>query len=518
MGTGGNLRLVQSGITMKASLDTAPSGDRSDFSSVELGFKNPINDDEICAKEGVLTAESAFRSDGIAGSARLAERVQRRAMEAVIWGMPMVKFDTLRQAFFRDAKASYGDIAYWLRPADANVQWTAPTPSAHIYFNFNTKDGPVVFDLPSTRDVCLSGSLFNSREQRLIDLGTDGVDRSRGGKFLLLPPNYNAIVPAGYIPVRCTTYNGYALLSVPPTPSLRSITKKMQLYPLRAASNPPRQRLINMSGKIFDAVIHFDDTFFDSLARVVNEEPFQACDLVARNQIYFLGIEQGKVFRPDFMTRELLSRSAGQVHTCLMQGVMNSERWWSSSNWKRGDLLWPKTPFSPEIARRLGIDERHAEFFAAFETPQKQQKHADSHCAIHAFSDAKDEPLQGDCTYSLHIPAHVPAYRGWTMTAYDLSSASFIRNSPAVAISSGQRTLKKNADGSVDLYFGPKSPDGKGSNWIYTAPGCPWFTVFRMSGPDREFFDKTWALPNLQKNEPSPTANTIFLISITQST
>jgi hypothetical protein len=42
--------------------------------------------------------------------------IERRAVEAAIWGMPIVNFDAMRQAFFRDAKAAYGDIMFWSKP------------------------------------------------------------------------------------------------------------------------------------------------------------------------------------------------------------------------------------------------------------------------------------------------------------------------------------------------------------------------------------------------------------------
>ena len=36
--------------------------------------------------------------------------IERRAVEAAIWGMPLVTFDAMRQAFLRDASAQYNDI------------------------------------------------------------------------------------------------------------------------------------------------------------------------------------------------------------------------------------------------------------------------------------------------------------------------------------------------------------------------------------------------------------------------
>ena len=58
----------------------------------------------------------------------------------------------------------------------------------------------------------------------------------------------------------------------------------------------------------------------------------------------------------------------------------------------------------------------------------------------------------------------------------------------------------KNADGTVDLYFGPTAPSGKPkSNWIQTLPGKGWFSYFRLYGPTQAYFDRSWVLPDLEK-------------------
>ena len=48
------------------------------------------------------------------------------------------------------------------------------------------------------------------------------------------------------------------------------------------------------------------------------------------------------------------------------------------------------------------------------------------------------------------------------------------------------------------LCFGPKSP-GEGKNWLATIPGKGWFTIFRLYGPKKEFFDRTWKLNDIEK-------------------
>ena len=59
--------------------------------------------------------------------------------------------------------------------------------------------------------------------------------------------------------------------------------------------------------------------------------------------------------------------------------------------------------------------------------------------------------------------------------------------------------LRKNDDGSVDIYFSSKAPEGFEKNWIPTVPDKGWFTVFRLYGPTEAYFDKTWLLPDIEK-------------------
>jgi len=56
---------------------------------------------------------------------------------------------------------------------------------------------------------------------------------------------------------------------------------------------------------------------------------------------------------------------------------------------------------------------------------------------------------------------------------------------------SSGKNLVVNADGSVDIHFGPKAPAQK-VNWIQTVPGKGWNTILRLYSPLEPWFDKTW--------------------------
>src|SRR3954447_19074025 len=85
--------------------------------------------------------------------------LERRAFDAAIWGVPIVSFDVMRQAYFRDAKASYGDIMYWSSPQNWKCQGTTPNNSTrYCVFFANTKNGPVVFEIPAASHTMLFGT------------------------------------------------------------------------------------------------------------------------------------------------------------------------------------------------------------------------------------------------------------------------------------------------------------------------------------------------------------------------
>jgi hypothetical protein len=429
--------------------------------------------------------------------------IERRAVEAAIWGMPIVSVDAMRQAFFR-ADARYGDVLYLSKPADWRFQTTTPNASSlYVYLNFNTKDGPVVLDFPAAVGAGLFGSVLDAWSLPVADVGPDGEDQGRGGKYLLLPPGHQGGVPDGHSPLRFDTYNGYALFrAIPATTSAADLekaiglVKQMRLYPLAQAGNPPPSRHIDIAGQLFDGIVRMDDSFYDSLARMVDEEPVQTQDLVAMAQLRSLGIEKGKAFDPDQPTRAILRNAAAEAHAGFIRSASTiAEPWWPGTRWGLTDSVGPRTDFSYRTGDRLDIDQRGATFFLAYAVPKKLGA---ATFYAGAFTDAQGQPLLGEKTYRLHVPPNVPARQYWAVTVYDVQSAAFIREAPTVAIDSYQNT-QKNADGSVDVHFGPKAPPGRESNWIYTAPGRAWFTFFRFYGPERAVFEKTWALPDIEE-------------------
>jgi hypothetical protein len=134
--------------------------------------------------------------------------IERRAIEAVVWGMPVVNYDLMYQAMVRDTKGTFNQIVYWSRLPDWKNQTLTPNPdSIYLMPFFNTKDaGPMVLEIPAADDGSITGTIMDCWQSALEDVGPAGADKGNGGKYLVLPPGYEGTPPEGYIALPSDTY------------------------------------------------------------------------------------------------------------------------------------------------------------------------------------------------------------------------------------------------------------------------------------------------------------------------
>ena len=67
--------------------------------------------------------------------------IERRGVEAVIWGIPVVNYDAMYQAMVNAAHGGFNQILYWTHPSDWKNQTLTPnTDALYLMPFFNTKD------------------------------------------------------------------------------------------------------------------------------------------------------------------------------------------------------------------------------------------------------------------------------------------------------------------------------------------------------------------------------------------
>ena len=262
-----------------------------------------------------------FAADVFSGS-DLAERtVERRAVETVNWGIPAVNFDRMRQAMVR-AGGAFNHIVYWSRLTDWKNQTLSPNPDVIYVMPFiNTRDvGPMVLEIPRADEGTIAGTVTDCWQGALEDVGATGVDKGRGGKYLILPPDYRDEVPGDHIALRSSYFQNYGLLrsvlksgSDGDVASAVAHAKRIRLYPLSEAAAPPPTAFVDVADVVFDGTIPYDLRFFQSLDRVVQIEPWQTRDKVMIDVLKSIGIEKGKAFTPNPKLQETLQAAAREA-------------------------------------------------------------------------------------------------------------------------------------------------------------------------------------------------------------
>jgi hypothetical protein len=432
-----------------------------------------------------------------------------RAVEAVIWGIPAVNFDMMYQATVRDAKGGYNSVVYWPKLQDWHIQTLTPNPDV-IYFSafFNLKQsGPMVLAVPPAAGGAINGTVMDCWQNALEDVGVAGVDKGKGAKYLIVPPDFKGITPGGYILMRSDTYQGYFLLrsvlggngSDAEIAKAVGYGRQIRFYPYSQAGSPPATAFIDMSGKLFDATIPYDLGFFRSLDRMVQIEPWLVRDKAMIDPLKSIGIEKGKSFEPDARMQETLNAAVADAHAWLADayehGLMpyfHGEHWALplQSETAKGMTTFFSDPNS------YPIDGRGVAYYFAYFSP----KHMGAgQFYLITIRDKAGDFLEGGKTYRLSVPAHAPVKQYWSATVYDRETHALIRDARVLSRSSQTEGLQVNPDGSADLYFGPAPPSGKKPNWVATADGKRFEVLFRFYGPEKPLFDKTWRLPDIEE-------------------
>jgi hypothetical protein len=359
---------------------------------------------------------------------------------------------------------------------------------------------------PAGVDGSLNGNFVTLWQAALEDAGLLGVDKGKGVKFVITPPDYAGKIPEGFEQLASDTYGGYFLIrsnlksrSGADVQSSIAYGKHVKFYPLAAIDNPPETVFVDVKDKDFDSTIKYDVSFFALLDRVVQTEPWIARDRVMIDQLRSLGIEKGKPFAPDDSTKTALEVGLAEARALLAARYdAGFPAFFEGTYWMM--------PTSPEAIEgqstdyanpdKYSVDARGLAYSYAYIALKRLG--AGQYYLIN-IKDKDGEAYDGGKTYRLHVPPDPPVQQYWSVTAYDRETHALIKGMDRASRASNAADLAKNADGSVDIWFGPKAPESKESNWVPTDPNRGFELMFRLYGPTKALFDKAWALPDVEK-------------------
>jgi len=361
-------------------------------------------------------------------------------------------------------------------------------------------EGPTVVEIPPGMYGTANDALF----KYLVDFGFVGPDKGKGGKYLFVPPGYEGDVPDGYFAINSPSYRiwvmmrGFGEVGLGER-AVKWFQQRLKVYPL--SSGPREGRYTNATGLGINPLPAEDGSVFEMLNEIIQHEPKELFGAEQLGRLATLGIVKGKPFNPDARMQRIFDQGARQG-AAMSRAIVYASReadikYWSDRHWEKMFLY--NTTFE-----RDGVNDIDARtlwhYQAIVVSPNLLSTTPGAGTAyLTTFHDNKGKYLDGGKTYRLRVPANPPVKRFWAVTAYDPTTRGLLDAGGNVNKSVGSLDDPEvNADGSVDVYFGPKEPKGKEKNWVPTNPKKGFFLVFRFYGPEEGYINKSWVLNDLE--------------------
>ena len=438
---------------------------------------------------------------------------------------------------FLEAGVKDNEILIFSELMDAKSLFlTANADTVYFLGWIDLSKGPVVVETPPKA----LGTFDDMWWRWVIDFGFPGPDRGEGGKYLILPPGYEGLLPEGGFYVAHSRTTRVLLLgrsfmeNNDPKPAVELIKKTIRIYPyeiggggtsiaefltgkakLGRITPPPPTVFHEGSGKVMNTIPPSDFTAYELLNEAVQQEPATALDAELMGPLAAIGIIKGKPFAPDARMRKILTEAAALANatsrTLFMTPRDPSWYYYPGSSWS--NLLFQSgyefetpipqitsegvKPYPPSGYRQL--DARTSFFYGVTGiTPAMAMRMTGiGSTYLWTMLDANRQPFEGAKTYKVTLPKDIPESNFWSLTLYDNMSRSMLdtpqRYPRAGSQSFPSPAAEPNADGSTTVYLSPTQPAGvKRGNWIQTMPGKGFFPMLRLYSPLQPFFAKTW--------------------------
>lgn len=368
--------------------------------------------------------------------------------------------------------------------------------------------GPIVVELaPGPLIVCS----MDINQRWVADMGLPGPDEGKGGKHLLVGPDYSGAVPAdGYFIHRASSNRQIVgARSLPVGGDVKGAKERLKtikVYPLERTSAWREPEWLDVTGKKQDTTpVEWESNirFWEVLHQTLESEPAYQGYHNEYGDLAALGIEKGKPFDPDARMKSILERAAraGNAQMRVQSFADRSpERFpWKDRQWQWASLRYEDGDFNTRD--RLDLQAREKWFYQAIGASPAMFRRDTKAGSLYwlGLRDKSGAYLDGGKSYKLTVPLPVPGKLFWSVTVYDSDSRSQIQTDQKKAALRSLFELKDLSGNSVDLHFGPTAPQGHADRWIKTIPGKGWFVYFRIYGPEAPAFDGSWKPGDFQE-------------------
>jgi len=425
----------------------------------------------------------------------------QQAVQCYLWALPLVAYAEWQHIHENTFGATGNDLVVYASYEDKLGILTANATTPYILtFIDLIKNGPTIIEMPAGKT---AGGLSDFWQREVASIGEMGPDKGMGGKYLLVPPGQK-ITASGFYIIPCNMMNmffGFRALDPDPVKA-EQLIKKVKIYPYAQRAKPTDTKIVTPAGKKYLAIQPDGLAYWERLYDILQKEPVEERDRLFAAWLDNLGVKKGQPFNPTERQKKILIAAAERGK---LMAISNSFK-------KRFDHVhhWPdrKWDYAMVISDPSQRTENYDEFFqrtsyffeaVTYSKSMISKSPNVGQAYLGVYEDKEGNWLEGSNHYTLHIPANPPAVNFWSITVYDAATRCLIDNPQRNADLSSRKDLIKNADGSVDLYFGPTAPAGKEKNWVQTIAGKNWFVYLRLYGPTTAYFDKSWKMGDVEK-------------------
>ncbi|PHS06570.1 MAG: hypothetical protein COA78_14175 [Blastopirellula sp.] len=433
------------------------------------------------------------------------------AVSAYLQAIPqMALFGSLKTNHFYGATGNTDTLVMHKDPAVNGML----TPNKVVFYGVNianlAESGPMVYEYPAG---ATAGLIMDMQMRFRADLGLTSLYTGRQVvKYLVLTEDQDLPDESinqekhEYVVVRVKTnqvFFGYRVLDPVNSPGLE---RELKIYPYSERDEPK-------PNKFFQAK-KSDDTYFmtqpigmaywERLHEYIQIERVNEADRFMMARLKAVGIEIGKDFNPTPRQIKILKKAAmvGEKMAMISSFAARSQaaKYRDDSKWVHPLTLNPSHRDGPIYQLEQRVDWA----FEAYGVSTAMQAGIPGKGSTYlaAYRDKEGQWLDGEKEYVFHIAPDAPAARFWDLSVYRMETRGLLpfKEGSINAINTFTENLKKNADGSIDIYFGPgKAQEGYENNFINTIEGMRWFCYFRLYGPTTTYFDRSWKMYDIQK-------------------
>mgnify|MGYP001179586161 CR=1 FL=1 len=245
-----------------------------------------------------------------------------RGVETFLNGIPATSIEGLRLGHLDlGVNASHRALIFDTLLDSAHLMLTGNTDTVYCSVFLDLKrDGPPVVVIPPGSG---PGTVNDAYFRFVTDMGAPGPDRGKGGKYLILPPDYEGDLnpPVGgmeavvegekYFVSKSTSYVNWLILrgflvNGKPDTATRMFENGLKVYPLVEKENPPKMEFTSGSRKFFNTIHANNYDFYEELHTVIEREPVSMLEPELHGIFASIGIEKGKPFAPDERMKKIL--------------------------------------------------------------------------------------------------------------------------------------------------------------------------------------------------------------------